>query len=344
VDENTLTQLKILVERAVRPVRASNSRKRKMREEMLAHVTEVFEEESAKLGEMGAALAQTVERFGDPTELTSQLQKALSMRERLFGFSERVVLAPSLPPWRRALRHANLLVLGILAFVGGVFALALFFVSVFGLTGRAPRQDHGLPVGLIVFIYVLVNFWGIAFAASLLAQKVMEVVHGPVERFWTRVIFLAFISSFCVPVGILLYAGLTALISSADLIVELVSPISPLLLLGAPASVIYITLILRRTFYGPRNRPWCRIVAKGIFQFMGAALVAFALGLIILHDLKTSLRGGLSLFLLLSIHFLPLELLLAMPQTVAGRSRSRAECRCDDEWASLPINETGAAA
>ena len=51
MNELTLTQLKIIVERAVRPVRASTARKRKMREELLAHVVGVFEEEGARLGD-----------------------------------------------------------------------------------------------------------------------------------------------------------------------------------------------------------------------------------------------------------------------------------------------------
>ena len=51
MNESTLTQLKIFVERVVRPVRASIRRKRKMREELLAHVTSVFAEESTTLGD-----------------------------------------------------------------------------------------------------------------------------------------------------------------------------------------------------------------------------------------------------------------------------------------------------
>ena len=51
MNESILTQLKVIVERAVRPVRASTSRKRKMREELLAHVGGVFEEECARLGD-----------------------------------------------------------------------------------------------------------------------------------------------------------------------------------------------------------------------------------------------------------------------------------------------------
>ena len=39
MNEVTLKELKIVVERAVRPVRATLARKRKMREELLAHLT-----------------------------------------------------------------------------------------------------------------------------------------------------------------------------------------------------------------------------------------------------------------------------------------------------------------
>ena len=48
MNESSLTGLKIIVERTVRPVCASTSRKQKMREELLAHVSAVFEEESAR--------------------------------------------------------------------------------------------------------------------------------------------------------------------------------------------------------------------------------------------------------------------------------------------------------
>ena len=45
MNESTLTQLQVIVERAVRPVQASISCKRKMREELLAHVSGAFEDE-----------------------------------------------------------------------------------------------------------------------------------------------------------------------------------------------------------------------------------------------------------------------------------------------------------
>jgi hypothetical protein len=88
MNESTLTQLKIIVERAVRPVRASIARKRKMREELLAHVVGVFEEEAARLSDEQAALARTALRFGDPADVTSRLQESVPAGDRTARFLE----------------------------------------------------------------------------------------------------------------------------------------------------------------------------------------------------------------------------------------------------------------
>jgi hypothetical protein len=83
MNESTLTGLKVIVERAVRPVRASIGPKRKMREELLAHVIGVFEEEAARLGDERAALARTALRFGNPAEVTSRLQESVPAGDRI---------------------------------------------------------------------------------------------------------------------------------------------------------------------------------------------------------------------------------------------------------------------
>ena len=88
MNESTLTQLKIIVERAVRPVRASTSRKRKMREELLAHVSGAFEGESAQLGDDRAALERTALRFGNPAEVTAQLQESVPASDGITRFWE----------------------------------------------------------------------------------------------------------------------------------------------------------------------------------------------------------------------------------------------------------------
>jgi hypothetical protein len=108
MNPSTLTQLKILVERAVRPVRASTHRTRKMREELLGHVTAVFEEEAANLGDEGRALERTQERFGNPAELTGQLQESVPASDRWVRFSEFVFVGAGLSPLGLVLRYALL--------------------------------------------------------------------------------------------------------------------------------------------------------------------------------------------------------------------------------------------
>ena len=78
MNDVTLKDLKIVVERAVRPVRATLARKRRMREELLAHLVSIFEEEAENLGDDRAALLAAKKRFGDPKELTGQLQETVS--------------------------------------------------------------------------------------------------------------------------------------------------------------------------------------------------------------------------------------------------------------------------
>lgn len=78
-----LKELKIVVERAVRPVRATLARKRKMREELLAHLMAIFEEEMQKAGGERAALDQAKRRFGNPKELTTQLQQSVPRWDRI---------------------------------------------------------------------------------------------------------------------------------------------------------------------------------------------------------------------------------------------------------------------
>src|SRR4051794_18844817 len=55
-----------LVERVVRPVRAGIKHKRKMREELLAHLAGIYDEEQALLNDPPAALEAAARRLGDP--------------------------------------------------------------------------------------------------------------------------------------------------------------------------------------------------------------------------------------------------------------------------------------
>lgn len=77
-----LRQMQI-VERAVRGVHASVKRKRQMREELLAHLTAICDEErSGGTPDALAALDAAVKRFGDPEELGRELQASVPRTER----------------------------------------------------------------------------------------------------------------------------------------------------------------------------------------------------------------------------------------------------------------------
>src|SRR5262245_30530791 len=113
MSDSILTQLKVLVERAVRPVRAIDSRKRRMREELLAHVMAVFQAASARSGDETSALATTISRFGDPHELTGQLQESTPWADGLLRHWERQILyRPGESSWWRAMRLAGITLMG----------------------------------------------------------------------------------------------------------------------------------------------------------------------------------------------------------------------------------------
>jgi hypothetical protein len=81
-----MKELMIHVERAVRPVQAATHRKYKMRHELLAHLTAIFEEERGRLGDERAALEEARQRFGDPAELARDLQASVPCLERVVCF------------------------------------------------------------------------------------------------------------------------------------------------------------------------------------------------------------------------------------------------------------------
>ena len=79
MNDSILKQLKIMVERIVRPIRASTAAKRAIQEELLAHVVDVFEEEVSRLADERAALIRTEQRFGNSSELTDQRPDSITI-------------------------------------------------------------------------------------------------------------------------------------------------------------------------------------------------------------------------------------------------------------------------
>ena len=80
-----MRELMVHVERAVRAVHASPARKRRMRQELLAHLTGLLEEEKARGGDEQEALTRALQRFGDPAGLSRDLQACVPRLERWLG-------------------------------------------------------------------------------------------------------------------------------------------------------------------------------------------------------------------------------------------------------------------
>jgi hypothetical protein len=175
MNDATQNHLKILVEKVVRSVRASSSRKRKMREELLAHVNAVFEEE-AKLGDEAVALARTSQRFGLPAELTRQLQSAVPAGDAPVRIIESFVGDPTQEsPWRRALRYAGL--------VGSTCLAALPI-----LMWLRGGWDEWLTIARLPSLLTPLFMAMLVFCATLIEHGMRRALFGGRGRNWLGVI------------------------------------------------------------------------------------------------------------------------------------------------------------
>lgn len=99
MNDTILTELKIIVERCVRPLRASDDRKRRMREELLDHLTAIFEEERKLHSDEHFTLKRARERFGEPEDLMAELQATVSRWDRGCAIFDKLRFNPGQPLW-----------------------------------------------------------------------------------------------------------------------------------------------------------------------------------------------------------------------------------------------------
>jgi hypothetical protein len=209
MNDAILTQLKFLVERVVRPVRASISCKRKMREELLGHVTSVFAEELANLGNEDAALERTKERFGKPAEVTNQLEKALLKGEDRIWVWETWTFQPGKSPFYFAMRNLLLFLpiplLMLLTFVPTL--LSLYF---FGALEWSPADDVISLLGIMGAVNAI--YFASVFCCTLLVCEMRQALFGPNGPSWTKAILIAALSTLMVPSSVFM----CGLIDSGD--------------------------------------------------------------------------------------------------------------------------------
>lgn len=135
MNEHTLTQLQIVVERAVRPVRTASLRKDMIRQELLAHLIAVYEEHFARRGNEVQALNEATSRFGQPAELARELQASISWKERAMCIFEHYFHRRPAETGLSYLRRSAVM---LLLFNAAIMALTVGIVELF--EGIPPRE------------------------------------------------------------------------------------------------------------------------------------------------------------------------------------------------------------
>jgi hypothetical protein len=244
MNESTLTQLKILVERAVRPVRASFAQKRKMREELLAHVVGVFDEE-AKLGDEPAALARTQARFGQAAELTDELQASVPRNDRVVRFAENLFGYESGEPVPRVAAQA--------AAMTGAVSSALLVIAILIQVLRGEGSEW-LTVARVPSLLCPLEFASLAFFGTLLTHAMRQALLGPAGRSWLRAGLLAAAAWMLVPV--MSFAMCLAVLADVPRSLWEIVPLLPHAVL-APVALVGVTYLFDSEFRLARE--WARL-------------------------------------------------------------------------------------
>jgi hypothetical protein len=293
-----LTQLKIVVECAVRPVRASSMRKRRMREELLAHVTDVFEEERAALGDDQAALERCALRFGNSTELTSQLNASLRRWEWLDWHLENW---PWPKPGESTLRFA-----GRITLAAGVILVPLCAYMATVIERVMLMLGSGICCLLFIFI-----------AIALLRQAWLAIYGGPTPS-WKGMVLVILPAS-----SLGLAFGLTV---AND---EPVAAYAPACVVAGPFALIFLAHQIWRVTKGA-DRPWWRILLADVGTCVALFLSVFFMAAVLSADFQTSFEASLGL----AISVVQWLILPDWIFRILGAYRWVQE---DREWASLPM-------
>lgn len=195
MNDEIMTRLKILVETAVRPVRASRLRKRRMREELFAHVVATFEEEMPRLDDESRAIAQTERRFGDPQGLAFRLQESIPRRDWLTRLREMGHFRPRESLLHRAITYV---LLNFIPYVGAM----MLFGSLSVIRGRLLE----FRIASYTLFVMLVLMTGILFVFSLFVDRIYQALYERrSERSLPRAIICALASVPVFPVFILAF-------------------------------------------------------------------------------------------------------------------------------------------
>lgn len=122
--------LRVFVERVVRPIRAQETTKLRMRRELYAHAVDAYADEAASPLRGAHVVEQTLRRLGEPVALAAGLQASVRPSERWAAAVDRAVRRQAgEPKWRHALRLGAI----------GVGVMTLMAVPAMVIGGSSPR-------------------------------------------------------------------------------------------------------------------------------------------------------------------------------------------------------------
>ena len=245
MNETTLLKLKVIVERAVRPVKASLPWKMRMREELLAHITAVFEDESLRCRDETAALVQTESRFGDPTELARTLQTSLPASECFAAFMDALLEPRAGESWiRQTCRYVSLMI----AYTGTLLVLSLI--------PGGPKLLHDA----LILMSIAVFLGGMISTVSVLSSRLQQAWFTTERRSFLNVAILLIVSCF-VPVFLpVVYSVIMSPFMTISDGINLGLTIVRILLPAAPLGPLIVILAAKTISHGIRYREeWSKL-------------------------------------------------------------------------------------
>jgi hypothetical protein len=234
------------IERVVGSVRAGESRKDRMREELYAHLEASFEEERRRLGDERSAAEQAIQRLGEVDELTRSLQDSVPRLERILytplpslRFFDAVDRA-----WLRRdnethLHHAARITVWMAA---AITCAELLLLPVVVATRRTPAD---WPLILVWAVASIVVIAAGTFVSPLLCEGMIRALQERPGRHFQAVV-LGALSSLLVIAGGLGFVGIVALGSRYGILFHqadwprllAVALLAPLVVIWAARSII----------------------------------------------------------------------------------------------------------
>ena len=166
-----MKELKVVVERCVRPVIREESAKLRMREELYDHVLAAYQHElESSNNDSQLALERTFKRMGDPKLLTAELQDSIGVLDRWTGHIDAYLhRSHKMTLWRYACRFTY--------YFGTILFCELLLLLGLRWLGVLPKGDWS---------FAEFRFIGSFFFIAILNLFVFSLLYGKVFGYFER--------------------------------------------------------------------------------------------------------------------------------------------------------------